>query len=65
MEQKKNCRTCSKEIDNKRRSKVFCNMECYKNYMVKPKEQPKQVSIAINKSDPNWMARLMNFLSGK
>ncbi len=80
MESKKNCRFCSKEIDSKRQSKIFCNMECYKNFMMKPKEkiveasqpshkvkarQPKQEVITINKGDPGWLEKFFSFLIGK
>lgn len=75
MVPKKNCRFCSTEIDSKRRTKIFCNMECYKNHMkkrdvivIEEKKQveiPKQEVITINKNDPGWVNRLVSFLSGK
>ena len=70
MELKKNCRSCSKEMDPKKKTKAFCNMECYKNFMVNPKpvkvEIPiKQEVITINKNDSGWIDRFFSFLSSK
>ena len=61
MEQKKICRTCSNEIDSKRKNKIFCNMACYKNFKVKPKQE----ILIVNKHDPNFMTKFFKFLSGK
>ena len=66
MEQKKNCKFCSKEIEIN--NKAFCNMECYRKFMIKPKEKveiPKQEMIIINKADENWLTKFFSFLSGK